>query len=326
MNLDMKIIKELEKEIDRKLPWMGMVKDDPTDESDIVERMFQTVDVGFHTDENDNVIGLALVGLNLKQIPYSLFKLTNLQAVYLGHNQIIDIPRKIKSLTQLRIIQLSDNNISEIKPFLLDLGIPITRNGEGITLEKNPLTIPPGEIVDQGNEAIRNYFSQIKQAKGKTLHLFEAKLLIIGDGGTGKTSFKRKIMDANAKMPKARDTTLGIAVDQWSYRIRFSKFPDLGEALFHVNLWDFGGQKIYRGTHQIFFSDKSFYVLVADTREQGTDFSYWLNTVLQLAGEDSGILILLNKKYGHEAKFDETGFRSHFGRIIKDVFELDLKK
>ncbi|NIT56843.1 MAG: hypothetical protein GWN00_11600, partial [Aliifodinibius sp.] len=76
---------------------------------------------------------------------------------------------------------------------------------------------------------------------------------------------------------------------------------------------------------QIFFSDKSYYVLVADTREQGTDFSYWLNTVKQLAGDDSSVLILLNKKFGHGIKFDERGFRGHFGKIIKDIIELDLQ-
>ena len=132
-------------------------------------------------------------------------------------------------------------------------------------------------------------------------------------------------MDADAAMPEDEDTTLGIEVDTWSYPIQFAQRPELGAVPFHVNLWDFGGQKIYRGTHQIFFSDKSYYVLVADTREQGTDFSYWLNTVTQLAGDDSGVLILLNKKYGHEIKFDERGFRGHFGKIIKEVFELDLQ-
>ena len=73
-----------------------------------------------------------------------------------------------------------------------------------------------------------------------------------------------------------------------------------------------------------FYSEKSFYVLVADTRKQGNDYPYWLNTVLQLAGEDSSVLILLNKKFGHEIKFDRKGYNEFFGSIIKDVFPVDL--
>ncbi|MFN8411643.1 MAG: COR domain-containing protein [Anaerolineales bacterium] len=147
----------------------------------------------------------------------------------------------------------------------------------------------------------------------------------MGDGGTGKTSFKRKLMDVNAEMPKDKDTTLGIDVEKWGFSTTHPNSAKPEDVNFNVNIWDFGGQKVYRGTHQIFFTDKSFYVLVADTREQGTDFSYWLNTVMQLAGDESGILILLNKKHGHALKFDERGYRGYFGKIIKEVFEIDLQ-
>ena len=131
--------------------------------------------------------------------------------------------------------------------------------------------------------------------------------------------------DVDAEMPQEKDTTLGIDVAKWSYSIDFPKVAGSEKVKFHVNLWDFGGQKIYQGTHQIFFSDKSFYVLIADTREQKTDFSYWLNTVDQLGGDNSSLVIVLNKKFGHEQKFDESGYRNHFGKLIKEVVELDLK-
>ena len=150
-------------------------------------------------------------------------------------------------------------------------------------------------------------------------------MLIIGDGGTGKTSFRKKIIDPHAELPQEKDTTFGIEVKEWQFPTQFTSKGKTADVNFHVNFWDFGGQKIYRGTHQIFFTEKSYYVLVADTREQGTDFSYWLNTVQQLGGEDCSVLVLINKKFGHEEKFDERGFRGHFGKIIKDVFYIDLK-
>ena len=192
-------------------------------------------------------------------------------------------------------------------------------------IKGNPLSNPPLEIVQQGENALKNYFNQIKKEKGKTEFLFESKLLVIGEGGTGKTTLIRKIRDVHAEMPREQDTTFGIEVGKWSFVTEFPNIPELGKVKFHVNLWDFGGQKIYQGTHQIFFTDKSFYVLVADTREQKTDFAYWLNTVEQLGGDNSSIIIVLNKKFGHEQKFDESGYENHFGNLIKEVIQIDLK-
>ena len=83
-------------------------------------------------------------------------------------------------------------------------------------------------------------------------------------------------------------------------------------------------RKFYRGTHQIFFSAKSYYVLVLDTREQGTDIAFWLNTIQQIGGYDSSVLILINEKHGRTLNFDEKGYRGHFGTIIKDVLKIDL--
>jgi hypothetical protein len=336
MNSDLEIIKELEREIglNHPLPKRGLLERIPKipDGKDEIayENMAEWNCYGYFVDEKNNVVGLAIASssrhtLNLKKIPSTLFKLKHLKTLNLADNQITTIPDEITTLHELERLQLLFNNITEIKPSLLDLGLPIIVNRtpkRGISIPKDFLEIPPPEIVEQGNEAIKNYFAQIEQAEGQTQYLFEAKLLIIGDGGTGKTSFRRKIRDADAVMPEDKDTTLGIEVDVWNYSIQF---PEHGDVPFHVNLWDFGGQNIYRGTHQIFFSGKSYYVLVADSRKEGTDFSYWLNTVEQLAGDDSTVLILLNKKYGREIRFDERGYRSHFGKIIKEVFKLDLQ-
>ena len=181
------------------------------------------------------------------------------------------------------------------------------------------------EIAQQGIEAIRTYFDELEKA-GETQYLFESKLLIIGDGGAGKTSFKKKIKNPSAEMPEDEDTTRGIDVDSWTFQCDHEKDGETNEVNFHVNLWDFGGQELYRGTHQMFFSEKSYYVLLADTRKQGNDYSYWLNTVEQLAGEDSSVLILLNEKHGHTVQFDEKGYKGRFGNIIKGVRSLDLSK
>ena len=45
--------------------------------------------------------------------------------------------------------------------------------------------------------------------------LYEAKFLIIGEGGAGKTSFAKKIEDENYKLKPDEDSTEGIDVIQW---------------------------------------------------------------------------------------------------------------
>jgi hypothetical protein len=61
----------------------------------------------------------------------------------------------------------------------------------GIFVADCPLTVPPPEIVSQGNEAILNYFAE--RDAGEVDHLYEAKLLILGEGGAGKTSLVRRL-------------------------------------------------------------------------------------------------------------------------------------
>lgn len=306
MNDDLKIIKQLEKEIGQTIEvfnrW-GDVKIDPKTKACTYIK-------------GKGVVALYLNGTAFSVFPTKILELKNLKVLCLIAGKLESIPPEINTLKSLDTLTLVHLGLSSLPKEITDLDITELRVKDFL------LKSPPNEIAEQGMEAVRNYFDQLEQAEGQIKYLFEAKMLIIGDGETGKTSFRKKIKNAEAAMPKEKDTTLGIDVDTWNYQIQL---PDHTDTTFHVNLWDFGGQNIYRGTHQIFFSDKSYYVLVADSRKEGTDFSYWLNTVEQLAGDDSAVLILLNKKFGRGIRFDERGFRGHFGNIIKEVFEIDLQ-
>ncbi|MDT9342119.1 ADP-ribosylation factor-like protein, partial [Trichodesmium erythraeum 21-75] len=180
-------------------------------------------------------------------------------------------------------------------------------------LENNPLKNPPIEIATREIEEIRNYFQQERE-KGID-YIYEAKLLIVGEGGAGKTTLANKILDQNYQL-KDEDTTKGIEVHQY-------KFQTKNQNDFQINIWDFGGQEIYHATHQFFLTKRSLYTLVADTRKEDTDFYYWLN-VVELLSSNSPLLIVKNEKQERKRGINQRALQGQFTNI-KEVLATNLK-
>ncbi|MEZ4955958.1 MAG: COR domain-containing protein [Saprospiraceae bacterium] len=271
----------------------------------------------------DNLTTLLVAGNQIEKLENLPVNLTTFDISHNRVEKLDDLPWNLFSL------DISYNPIQNLSPALniLKKGIPISLfwgTRSRVCVEGCPLVTPPIEIVKQGNEAILNYFRQLEE-EGQEDYLFETKLLIIGEAGAGKTTFAKRIQQANAAMPGEGDSTHGINVDRWEFEVPAGTFKEINhrDASFHVNLWDFGGQEVYHGTHQFFFSKKSLYVLLCDTREQKTDFRYWLNTVEQLCGEDAHLFILFNRREEHDWQLD-AGFRERFKQLIKEEYSLDL--
>lgn len=174
-----------------------------------------------------------------------------------------------------------------------------------LVLNGNPIVIPPPEVVRRGVKAIKGYFRQL-EAQGKD-YLREAKLLIVGEGGAGKTTLKKKIQNPNYKLQEDEASTEGIDVIQWH-------FPMENGQQFRVNIWDFGGQEIYHATHQFFLTKRSLYALVADTRKEDTDFYYWLN-VVELLSDNSPLVIIKNEKQDRHREINERSLRGQFANL-----------
>jgi len=233
-----------------------------------------------------------------------LSDLTNLEELNLRNNQITDISF-LNSLTNLVNLDLRDNQITDIS-FLLPLiefgkmQLSLEEYGfdSKIYLHNNPIQSPPIEIVKQGNEAVINHFKQIEE-QGGTFPLLEAKLLIVGEAESGKSSLMKKLINNDYIIPKegdkALESTVGINIHEgWTFPYYNNKSID-----FTTNLWDFGGQEVQYMTHQFFMTARSLYVLVANDRKQDTEFDYWFRIINLLGRENptecSPVLVVLNE-------------------------------
>lgn len=260
---------------------------------------------------------LSLSSNRLRTLPAGFSRLKELSMLELHNNSFTEVPDSVYGLRHLKYLRLTDrpspvmgmtdravdaygeNQIKELSPKILGM-----ESLHQLRLSPAGMTTPPPEVVSRGVEAIKNYFRQM-EAEGED-HLYEAKLLIVGEGGAGKTSLARKMENPNYKL-KEEDSTQGIKVIRWS-------FPMPDGRRFRVNIWDFGGQEIYHATHQFFLTKRSLYVLVADTRREDTDFYYWLN-VAELLSDNSPLLIVKNEKQDRRREINERQLRGEFSSL-----------
>ncbi|KST66804.1 leucine-rich repeat domain-containing protein [Mastigocoleus testarum] len=263
-----------------------------------------------------NLQSLLLYNNQLSYLPEEIVQLSNLQSLDLGRNQLTSLPEEIVQLINLQSLYLSRNQLSSLPADIRKL-----TKLEKLDLRGNPVPIPP-EILgekelwrDPGdiNEIFDFYFSV--QDPNETEPLYEAKLLILGEGGAGKTSLAKKIEDENYKLKSDEESTEGIDVIQW-------KFPLPNGKEFRVNIWDFGGQAIYHQTHQFFLTKRSLYALVVDTRRENTDFYWWMK-VAELLSDGSSILIIKNEKQDRQCEVNERQLRGEFTNL-KEVLATNL--
>ncbi len=234
--------------------------------------------------EMKNLTQLDLSNNHLFSLPPEISELKYLVQLDLSSNQLSSLPPEISKLENLTQLDLSSNQLSSLPLEILELGLDINLENRwksnSIFLEGNPLENPPVEIVKQGREAVVNYF---KSLEGEKEPLNEVKVLLVGEGGSGKTSLRKRIFgeEVDGNEPQ----TQGINIRKLSVKN--------GEREIKANFWDFGGQEIMHATHQFFLSKRSLYILVLDGRKDEKP-EYWLKLIGTFGG-DSQVLVVINK-------------------------------
>lgn len=250
----------------------------------------------------------------------------NLRYIHCSATKVKDLS-PISNLHFLKGLSCYNTKIEDISPLLpmLMRGIQIrSKNIAGsIRVDHSPVKIPPPEIVQQGNAAILRYFEELE--KSGTDQIYEAKLLLIGEGGAGKTTLCRKLFDPEAELPQEKDRTKGIDIHPLYFDI-----PGREGKPFRLNIWDFAGQGKYQSAHSFFYTHRSLYVLVDDTRTLNENEAYrtlynnWLQTT-ELFGGQSPVLVLHNEKEGcARIGFSLGGFQERFGFVHGELFRINL--
>ncbi len=196
----------------------------------------------------------------------TLGQLTNLQTLNLAKNQLRSVPDTLNQLANLLWLDLYDNQLTSL-PYAFGY-LPSLR---GIHLQGNPLQCPPPEISNQGTPAVLAYLRGLDKAEG---HKWEAKLLIVGEAGAGKTELVKAL---RGEEPFGGESaTEGVRIR--SLEIAHPREKDV---TMHLNLWDFGGQVIQHATHQFFYSERALFILVWNARVgyEQSKVSSWLELI-----------------------------------------------
>jgi internalin A len=135
-----------------------------------------------------------------------LANLLELEWIDLSLTRIINLV-PLSYLTGLQWLDISFTSATDLSPLLtlIRQGLSVEWGsdfveGNGICVKDCPISVPPIEIVQQGNDAILNYLNE-REIQGM-VRVYEAKLLIVGEGGAGKTSLLRRLYQTKKDLPR----------------------------------------------------------------------------------------------------------------------------
>jgi internalin A len=225
-----------------------------------------------------NLTVLSVWGNQLSSLAPQIAQLTNLTTLKLSSNRLTSLPHEIALLTSLTELDLRSNQLGPLPPEIGHLA-----KLEKLEVDEDSLTDLPPEVVKQGTKAILAYLKAQAEASQRQ---WVSKLLLVGEGGAGKTSLLRALR--GEPFNPQEGTTHGITTESLLLR-----HPELEGTTMQLNTWDFGGQQIYHATHQFFLTARSLYLVVWNARqgfEQGRLY-YWLDTIQARAPESPVLLV-----------------------------------
>jgi internalin A len=241
-------------------------------------------------------------------VPPWIGELTSLQTFYCMGNNVAILPPEIGRLSALRTLALGGNQLTTLPAELAQLNLM------SLMLSNNPLVDPLADLAERGTEELFVYLASLEHSE----RLFEAKILLVGEGEVGKSSLR----DALCHQPfiENRSTTHGIEV-----RELLLPHPHEIDIELSLNMWDFGGQPLYRITHQFFFSRRALYLVVWKPRQgmEENAVAAWCRRIKLRVGEEARILVVATHVGERRVDLDYASLEQQFGRMLGGSFGVD---
>jgi hypothetical protein len=255
-----------------------------------------------------NLHVLNLSSNQLGALPSEFGQFTKLSLLDLRDNWLTAVPSELGQLTRLQVLDLSSNRLTVLPAELGELP-----RGIDLRLDGNSLSEPLPGLVQLGVSAVLDYLRSLPAA----VPLYEAKVLLVGEGNVGKSSLAAALR--GEPFVAERPTTHGIQVARLVLG-----HPERSVDLV-LNMWDFGGQPVYRVTHPFFFSRRALYVVVWRPREGWErEVETWCERV-RLRVDDARVLVVATYADTDQrrADLDYPGLQRRFPGVLAGQYLVD---
>jgi Leucine-rich repeat (LRR) protein len=246
----------------------------------------------------------------IETLPSAIDQLTELSIVRANGNLLRCLPDAVGRVQSLSVLDLRDNELTQLPGSLADLSPELDLRVEG-----NPLVDPLPLLLRSGVPDLFTYLRSLDEAVPQ----YEAKLLLVGEGKVGKSSLIAALR--GEVFVADRPTTHGIELKPLELR-----HPSDDVSLL-LNVWDFGGQEIYRITHQFFFSRRALYVVVWNPREgqEAGAVEEWCRRIRLRIGSDARVVIVATHADERRADLDYDGLRERSGGLVVASHAVDSR-
>ena len=223
----------------------------------------------------------------------------------LSKNEISALPIEISLISTLVVLDISSNRISSLPQGLGRLAA-LTQ----FELLDNPLPEAVLAVARQQSQAVLTYLRELD----KSIKVFEAKLLLIGEGKVGKSSLLAALRGEPFVFD--RPTTHNIVRREVSLA-----HPDSDQAHeIHLNAWDFGGQEVYRIINQFFYTPQALYLVLWNARygPKQCDLEQWLRRISLRVGRTAKVIVVATYYTTDQriSRLDEDDLRRKYGDMI----------
>ncbi|MGB1249638.1 MAG: COR domain-containing protein [Candidatus Promineifilaceae bacterium] len=244
---------------------------------------------------------LDLSNTKLSSIPSELGNLSSLKVLDLNNTKLSSVPSELGNLSSLKVLDLSNTKLSSVPPELGNLSF-LTH----LYLD-DPLPFPlPPEMSRAPAQRIVAFLKALTKREPQWV----SKMLVVGEGGVGKTSLLRALLAQEFNLEES--STHGIEI----FPIDLLH-PNETDVIMRLNAWDFGGQEIYHATHQFFLTNRSLFILVWNARldhEQGNLY-YWLDAIKSRAPQ-SPIFIVATHTDERDARVPLRELQEAYPNIV----------